>query len=195
MTVGIGEGLVASAENFATTLAAARTGAEWAWTALYRNLAPPVLGFMRARGATDAEDLTQEVFVAAVRGLSSFEGNEENFRSWIFVIAHRRLLDERRKHSRHPVDPTPMENFEAAGGNVEDEAMESLESEQLRAVLSALPPLQRDALLLRIVGRLSAEEVGEIVGKSAGAVKQLQRRGLQALARLLAAAETEAVPN
>jgi RNA polymerase sigma-70 factor (ECF subfamily) len=166
-------------------------GAEWAWTALYRDLAPTVVGYMRARGASDAEDLTQEVFVAAVRGLGSFEGNEENFRSWIFVIAHRRLLDERRSHSRHPVDPTPMETLEATGGDVEAEALAGLESARLRTTLDMLPAPQRDVILLRIVVGLGPDEISKIVGKTAGAVKQLQRRGLQALARLLSA---ESVP-
>ncbi|MEX0874567.1 MAG: sigma-70 family RNA polymerase sigma factor [Actinomycetota bacterium] len=172
-------------EKFGAVLDAARTGAEWAWSELYLDLAPPVLGYLRARGSMDAEDLTQEVFVSAVRGLPAFEGDEENFRSWIFVIAHNRLIDERRSRTRHPVDPSPMESLEAAGGNVEDEFMNGVESADMRRVLASLTPIQRDVILLRVVGGLSAEDIAPIVKRSYTAVKQVQRRGLRLMARLL----------
>jgi RNA polymerase sigma factor (sigma-70 family) len=174
---------VAIGLNFPTVLDAARTGADWAWTTLYRDLAPAVLSYLRMNGTPDAEDLTQEVFVAVVRGLNEFEGNEDNFRSWVFVIAHRRMQDGRRHAGRHPVDAAPTERLERPGGNVEDEALESVETDRVRAMFQALVPDQRDVLLLRIVAGLSVNETAEVVGKTAGAVKQLQRRGLAALQR------------
>jgi len=169
--------------NFPTVLDAARTGAEWAWTTLYRDLAPAVLGYLRMNGTPDAEDLTQEVFVAVVRGLNEFEGNEDNFRSWVFVIAHRRMQDGRRHAVRHPVDSTPTQRLERPGGNVEDEAIESLETKRVREMFARLAGDQREVLLLRIVAGLSVNETAEVLGKTPGAVKQLQRRGLLALQR------------
>ncbi|MGH2695177.1 MAG: RNA polymerase sigma factor [Actinomycetota bacterium] len=80
-------------EGFATTLAAARLGAEWAWGALYDDLAPAVTGYLRARGAPEPDDLTGEVFLQIVRDLRGFSGNEREFRSWVFTITHHRLLD------------------------------------------------------------------------------------------------------
>jgi RNA polymerase sigma factor (sigma-70 family) len=183
---------VSVGEGFDSTLAAARTGAEWAWTALYRSLAPAVLGYLRAHGAADPEDLLQETFVAAVRAVHSFEGNEDNFRSWIFVIAHRRLLDERRHHTRHPVYPTPSEKLEREGGDVEDEALAWVETERVRALLAELPDAQREVVVLRVTANMSMEEIAQVIGRSRGAVKQLQRRGLATLARLIAAEERAA---
>ena len=91
-------------ENFPGTLDAARTGADWAWTAIYRDLSPVVLGFLRARRAQEPEDLTGEVFLQVVRDLPRFAGSERDFRAWVFVIAHHRLVDEGRRRTRRPVD-------------------------------------------------------------------------------------------
>ncbi|MEX0874565.1 MAG: sigma-70 family RNA polymerase sigma factor [Actinomycetota bacterium] len=171
--------------NFETVLYAARTGAEWAWTALYLDLAPAIHGYLRAHGAKEAEDLTQEVLVAIVRGLPDFEGDEAGFRSWAFVITHRRLLDARRSRGRHPVDPVPDARLETAGGDVEGEALDNLDTERVRTTLNKLPTDQRDVLLLRIVAGLTPTQIAPIIGKTPGAVKQIQRRGLEAVVRLV----------
>src|SRR4030081_3701589 len=65
------ESLLALGESFEVVLAAARTGADWAWEALYRDLAPLVHGYLRSRGAREPEDLTGEVFLGIARGLPS----------------------------------------------------------------------------------------------------------------------------
>ncbi|MGH2758612.1 MAG: RNA polymerase sigma factor [Actinomycetota bacterium] len=176
---------------FPDTLQAARAGAPWAWTTLYRDLAPAVTGYLRAHGAREPEDLTSEVFVAVVRGLGDFKGDEAGFRSWVFVIAHRRLLDERRRNFRHPVDLVPTYVVDTPVEGADVEALARVSVEQIRALFSRLTDDQRDVLLLRIVAGLTVEEIAEAVGKRAGAVKALQRRGLAALARIIS---KEAVP-
>ena len=168
------------------TLAAARAGDQAALEALYRDLAPAVLGYLRAQGAKDAEDLASETFVGMVRGLPRFQGDGQAFRSWLFSIAHRRVLDERRALARRPVEVVaPTEVPEEPGGDVEGEAMASIGTVWAREAISRLTPDQRDVVLLRVLGDLSLDEVGRILGKSVGAVKSLQRRGLVALARNL----------
>jgi RNA polymerase sigma-70 factor (ECF subfamily) len=72
-------------ESFQDLLEAARAGGEWAWTLIYRDLAPTVLGYLRAEGAHEPEDLLCEVFLHVVRGINTFEGDEDGFRSWVFV--------------------------------------------------------------------------------------------------------------
>ena len=176
---------------FPDTLEAARAGAPWAWTTLYRDVAPSVTGYLRAHGAREAEDLTSEVFVAIVRGIAEFKGDEAGFRSWVFVIAHRRLLDERRRYVRHPVDLVHGEVLDTPVEGADVEALGRISVEQIQALFSQLTDDQRDVLLLRIVAGLTVEEVAEIVGKRAGAVKALQRRGLATLARMIS---KEAVP-
>jgi RNA polymerase sigma factor (sigma-70 family) len=163
---------------------AARRGDRAALEALYRHLAPAVLGYLRAQGARDAEDLASETFVGVVRGLSRFRGDERAFRSWVFGICHRRLIDERRRLARHREEPTSPDDLpERRGGNVEEEAMARLGSTWARELVARLTGDQRDVLLLRILADLPIEDVGRLLGKSRGAVKSLQRRALLALAR------------
>lgn len=170
---------------FDRTLAAARHGDEAAWRELYLELAPSVLGYLRVRGMPDVEDLTGEVFVQVVRDLPRFSGGERQFRAWVFSIARHRLIDERRRRGRQPVDAARDEVLISAGpvGDVEAEALAGLELEDLLRLVGRLSADQQDVLVLRLVGDLTVEEVALAVGKRPGAVKALQRRGLQAIAR------------
>lgn len=172
---------------FDEVLAAARSGGEWAWARLYRDLAPSVLAYMRTRGARAPEDATGEVFLQLVRDISSFDGDEQAFRAWVFTIAHHRLLDSARSARRKPAEPVPPEALENDGpvGHVEEEALASLGAQRVREVLARLTPDQQDVLLLRLFGRLTLEETARALGKRLGAVKALQRRGLAALKREL----------
>lgn len=176
----------AGGEIVAGLLVAARADAPWAFERLYEQFAPAVAGYLRLRGATDPEGLTNEVMLGVFRGLPTFEGGTEQFRSWVFTIAHHRLVDERRRRSVR-VETTELLDgrHEAPGGDVEQEALVGIEDAELRRLLEGLTEEQRDVVLLRVVADLSVEEVAGILGKRAGAVKMLQRRGLAALRRLL----------
>jgi RNA polymerase sigma factor (sigma-70 family) len=143
-----------------------------------------VAGYLRGQRASEPEDITSEVFLGVFSGLSSFEGTEAQFRSWVFTIAHRRLIDDRRRVSRHP-HQAPLDP-DLAGGDVEREALASLGQEWVAQLCERLSADQRTVLLLRVVADLSSEEVARITGKTVGAVKALQRRGLAALRRKLA---------
>jgi RNA polymerase sigma-70 factor, ECF subfamily len=174
-------------EGFESALSAAKAGEEWAWTALYRHLSGPVQGYLRLRGAMDPEDLTSETFLQVAKGIRSFEGDEPAFRSWVFVIAHRRLIDERRKTSRRPAPAGTLEEApdpdRFRGGDVEDEAMAQLSSMQVEAALAPLTKDQKEVVLLRIVAGLSVSEAAEVMKKSEGAVRVLQHRAVAALRR------------
>jgi RNA polymerase sigma-70 factor (ECF subfamily) len=170
----------------------AREGADWAWAAIYDELAPKLLGYIRGLGAAEPEDVMGEVFVQVVRDLHRFSGDERAFRAWVFTVAHNRFLDERRRIARRPVDPVDQipEPVGVAAG-AEGDALRELADERVRQLLVSLSPDQRAVLLLRIVGGLTVEEVATAIGKRPGAVKALQRRGLAAVQRQLVA---EAVP-
>jgi len=174
--------------DFAGTLAAARTNTPAAWTALYEWLGPGVAGYLRMLGAREVDDLTCEVLLAVFRRIDAFDGSEANFRSWVFTVAHSRLIDERRRRARQPQTvpfecvnepPTSAEPTEAA-------AMRALEVSNIEAVCAQLPPDQRAVVLLRIIAELSVDQVADILDKSPGAVKQLQRRGFETARRLFA---------
>jgi RNA polymerase sigma-70 factor (ECF subfamily) len=171
-----------SPEDFGTRLDAAKSGREGAWADLYRELAGPVKGYLSSRGATDPEDLTSETFLQVARNIHAFEGDEASFRSWVFVIAHRRLLDSRRSRQRRPEMASLAESIaDSSGGDVEEEALDALVSDELRQAFGQLTDIQGDVLALRILGRLTLEEAAQALGKSVGAIKAAQRRGLIAL--------------
>lgn len=170
-------------ESFEDILDGAKKGAEWAWQTLYRELAGPLTGYLRNRGAQDPEDLAGEVFYQVARGIHGFTGDAPSFRSWVFVIAHRRLIDERRSRGRRP-DLVPLAeegNAEMEGGNVEAEAVDRLVTTELARAFSQLTDGQRDVLALRVIGNLTLEETAQVMGKRVGAVKGLQRRALESL--------------
>jgi RNA polymerase sigma factor (sigma-70 family) len=182
---------MALGDRFPFVLAAARAGSELAWAALYDDLAPSVLGYLRAQRAAEPEDLTGEIFLQLVRNLGRFSGDERAFRGWTFTIAHNRLLDERRRATRRPVTAlSDEEPVEAGPGDVEQDVFRELAAERVKRLLARLSADQRTVLFLRIFGDLTVEQVAEIMGKRPGAVKALQRRGLAAIRKAI---EREAV--
>jgi RNA polymerase sigma factor (sigma-70 family) len=155
-------------------------------TRVYDRFSPLVVGYLRLQGAVEPEDLTSEVFLGVFRNLSSFTGDEAGFRSWLLTITHRRLQDERRRLGRRP-DTVEFDaaSHSAARGDVEQEALAELGTDRVCELLQTLSADQRTVLLLRIVGDFSLEQVATAMGKRPGAVKQLQRRGLNGLRRHL----------
>jgi RNA polymerase sigma factor (sigma-70 family) len=175
-----------SVERFTSLLESAREGSEAAWQELYQGLAPVVLGYLRVNGAPDPEDVLSEVFLQVARDIATFDGEERGFRSWVFTIAHHRLIDARRHSARRPVElaaepPEPVDRADDAA----EEALARIGIEEVHRVLEAISEEQRAVLLLRVVGDLSIEDVAKVVGKRPGAVKALQRRGLAAIKREL----------
>ncbi len=165
-------------------LGAAQAGADWAWERIYTELAPKLRGYLVTRGAADPDGLVGDVFLQVARNIRTFRGDEDGFRSWVFMIAHHRLIDERRRRSRRPTEPLPDDP--AALGTTESAettAMVRIGDDEIRRLLEGLTSDQREVLLLRIFGDLTVEQVAAIVGKRPGAVKALQRRALRALER------------
>jgi RNA polymerase sigma factor (sigma-70 family) len=145
----------------------------------YHDLAGPVLGYLRSHRVDQAEDLLGDVFVSVARNLHRFRGNRDDFRRWVFAIAHRRLVDHIRRWRRHEhVIATELPHRPStdrpAGLDVD-----------LVVALAELTPLQREVVVLRFVADLPLSDVGRIVGRSTGAVKATQARALARLAKRL----------
>jgi RNA polymerase sigma-70 factor (ECF subfamily) len=146
---------------------------------IYRALAPAVLGYLRAQRAPDPEDVLGEVFLQVARDLDRFSGDEHALRRWVFAIAHNRLLDARRRHSRRPAvadRDVPERPVPPPADPVDPGLIEAL---------STLTPDQREVIVLRFVADLSLEDVARITRRRAGAVKALQHRALESLSRVL----------
>ncbi|MGH8937549.1 MAG: RNA polymerase sigma factor [Acidimicrobiia bacterium] len=174
-------------DSFDTVLGAAQEGAEWAWEIFYRDLSGQLLGYLRARGAAEPEDLVGEVFLQLARNIKGFRGGESAFRSWTFMVAHHRLIDERRARRRRLEDLVAMEELELAPAvsDVEEEALGRISTSRMLGLFRTLTKDQQDVLALRIIAGMSLEETARLLGKRVGAVKALQRRGLEAVRRRL----------
>lgn len=171
--------------DFESTLQAARLGTEWAWVRIYKDLSPAILRYLQAQGAHEPEDLLGEVFLRVVRSLPSFDGSEPSFRAWVFKTARNCLIDSWRHDGRRPVEYMPLEKLTCAdeSESAEAVALRHENYERVQATLSRLPDRQRDVIFLRVLAGLSVNEVAEVLGKSCGAVKSMQARGLAALHR------------
>jgi RNA polymerase sigma factor (sigma-70 family) len=153
---------------------------------IYRSLGGQVASYLRWHRATDPDGLTNDVFAQVHRNLPRFEGDEHGFRSWVFTIAHHRMIDDRRRANRQPQLQDELGVEEHMGlGDVEDDAFAVLAHDRVRDLLTVLSPDQRDVVLLRIIADLSVEEVARMLDKREGAIKALQHRALATLRRHL----------
>jgi len=171
--------------DFEGVLSAAQEGSAWAWEILVGELGPRLVGFFRVRGVPDPEGLAGDVFTDIATNISSFEGGDSGFTSWVFVIAYRRMTDEWRRRSRRPTEIPSGLDSEPTGiaPSAEDVAMETFAGIEAAKMLEVLTDAQRDVINLRVVAGLTLEETAQVVGKPVGAVKALQRRGVAALRR------------
>lgn len=172
-------------QGFSDRLIRAQRGDPRAFDELVRWLDRPLVGFLRARGAEDAEGMAQEVLLRVFRAVERFEGGSEAFRAWVFKIARNMLVDERRYWARRgQAVATPQDELPDSV-NV-DELPDGIDQrERVETMLSDLTDEQREVLLLRVVAGLTVEETAHAVGRRPGAVRALQHRALGRLRRAL----------
>jgi len=175
-------------DAFASMLRAAAAGSDWAWRVLVERYSSALLGYLRLRAPGDPEDALSETWISAASTIGAFSGDEPAFRSCLFVIAHRRAVDAARKASRRPVviEATATDEMPNAALSAEDQALTAMSVEHAMKLLANLTEDQRSVIALRVIADLSLEETAAILGKRIGAVKALQKRGLESLRRQLA---------
>jgi RNA polymerase sigma-70 factor, ECF subfamily len=113
-----------------------------------------------------------------------FQGDESALRGWVFSVARRRLADHRRRGARRQTKPVaPQDLSEVPGGDdPADLVLEALSAQQaIDHLVAALSPGQAEVLVLRIVARLSVEDVAQILGKRPATVRVIQHRALERL--------------
>jgi RNA polymerase sigma-70 factor (ECF subfamily) len=174
-------------ERFPQVLVAAQAGESWAVAALYRDLQPALLAYLRSRTPGEAEDLAQETWIDVAKALGRFDGAEEDFRRLVFVIGKRRSIDHLRRVAARPTTSLSASRAEAEHlGDVEEEALSRLSTEEaLAAVSSLLTPEQAEIVLLRVLGGFTAEEVASMLGRRPGTIRAIQHRAVRRLARAL----------
>ncbi|HWL38432.1 MAG TPA: RNA polymerase sigma factor ShbA [Frankiaceae bacterium] len=180
-------GAMSLSVNDAALVESARRGSTDAVQDLLRQVRPAVLRYASARlGRRDvAEDVTQEVCLAVLTALPSYEDTGRPFRSFVFGIAAHKVADAHRAAYRSRdvlTDDLPEPRDDAPGP--EELAVRSDEGRRAMDLLHRLPDEQAELLYLRVAAGLSAEEVGGVLGMSPGAVRVAQHRALNRLREL-----------
>lgn len=176
----------------AALVAAARSGDAAAFGELYERHRDAVYRFCLARtgSAHEAEDLTSEVFVKALRAIARYQERGVPFVSYLYRIARNAAID--RSRSRRPTLPVEDAASLDSGQDVEREAIQGTDRATLLAALARLKPDHREVLVLRFVEGLSGPEAALMLGRTEGAVRILQHRAMQRLRCAFAEVEAEA---
>ncbi len=133
---------------------------------------------------SEAEDMTQQVFLNVLKSISSYKWQGMPFTSWLYRIAHNQIVDHLRKKSKRPTVPLD-ESIAAFDGDPEKIAVRKVEIEELALAARKLTPAQQEVVSLRFASELSIAEVAEVMGKSEGAIKALQHSAILALRKVL----------
>ena len=168
---------------------AAREGDERALAALWQELHPALLRYLRAVEPGAAEDIASDTWLEVTRRLDRFSGDERAFRGWLFTIARHRLIDTRRRAARHRTAPVPWLPDRAGVDDPAADVLVDLSTKESLRLVAELPPEQAEAVLLRVMAGLGTDEVAQIMGKQPGNVRVLSHRGLRNLARRLSTAD------
>lgn len=158
------------------------------------NLRPAVVRYCRARlGRTGAsydvaDDVAQEVCVAVLAALPRYRDEGKPLAAFVFGVAAHKVADAHRAAARAAVPTDSVPDYADLAPGPEEHALGSADAAFCRSLLEKLPEQAREVLLLRVAAGMSAEETGEVLGMTPGAVRVAQHRALGRL-RELARAE------
>jgi len=140
--------------------------------------------YLRTGQTSQAEDMTQEVFLRAFHGIGNYRCRGIPFPGWLLRIAHNLVVDFYRKEGKRQIIPLD-DAWMPSTDNPETMAELNLDIAEIRKAMTGLPPAQREAFSLRFVAGLSVSETAEVMGKSEGAVKTLQHEAVVKLRKMM----------
>lgn len=165
---------------------AAQRGDQKAMAELYRAHVQAVYRYVATRVSPPqlAEDITSDVFVRALETLATYEPRGVPFIGWLYRIAHGRVVDHYRSRK---AGEQPFEEIHGAAdtSDPEDEVINTLQQAQVMKYLQTLTEEQQQVVMMRFVQGHNLQATAQLMGKTEGAIKQLQFRALQTLARLM----------
>jgi len=164
----------------------ARSADAWAFGQLFDHFHLPIYRYIisRVHSPTDAEDLTQLVFVKALEALPRYESRGIPFGGWLFRLARNAVVDfTRTRHEHTDLDAVVYHGTHEPGP--EDVAMIRQDLDSVAVALATLTDDQREAIALRFFAGLSAREAAEVMGRQEGTIRGLQFRAIAALRRQL----------
>lgn len=178
-------------------VARAQAGDEAAFTAAYRRVHPPLLGYLRGLVGDDAEDVASEAWLTIARDLRRFRGDGAGFRAWTASIARNRAFDHLRRLKSRPQSTLLEQDLSElpATQDTVGEVFETLSTRHALALIAALPRQQAEAVLLQTVIGLDGPAAARVLGKRPGAVRSATHRGLKRLAKHLEQREAGGVTD
>ena len=181
---------VSTSEADAILVARAKEDAA-AFGALYERYVGDVYNyvFYRVSNVADAEDLTARVFYQALTHLQGYASQGTPFVAWLYRIAHNIVANWHRDDRRRPtlvLDEALLHGQPDDSTDLDGQAAGHDDARELRAALQHLPADRQQLILLKYVASLSNAQIGQVLGKSEGAVKALLHRTLLALRQDLA---------
>ncbi len=138
--------------------------------------------YFRVTDEQTAEDLISQVFTKAWENLDRYQPSGRPFIAWLYTIAHNTVID----HYRTRKDTVAIENTISLASDApspHEQAELHFEADNLRAALRTLTPEQQQVVVLKFIAGMSTDEIATQLHKSAGAIRALQMRALQALAK------------
>jgi RNA polymerase sigma-70 factor (ECF subfamily) len=170
--------------NEADVLKRASQGERDAFGELYERYIDRIFNYVyyRTGNTHDAEDLTARVFQRAMNHIHNYTDRGVPFSAWLYRIAHNLVANWHRDRSRKQEIPiTDMPVLPAKGEHPETKLVSTEEQSALLKLIRKLPPERQHLLILKFVENLSNAEIGQIMGRSEGAIKSLYHRTLLAL--------------
>ncbi len=169
---------------------AVRRGDRDAIAAVYLEVGPGLRGFLRRRVGHGevADDLVEQTFVELLEGCGRFRGDGRSLRAWLYRAARNNLNDWWKRADRRSDHELTSRRASSLADPAPDPGMRATDAvldPGLEAGLAELTAEQREVLELRVVAGLTVDEVAAITGRTPGAVKLLQHRGVRRLAALL----------
>jgi len=162
---------------------------EQAFAQLYEEYFDKIYRYVTLRigDRMEAEDITQQVFLNAIKAISSFKWKGIPFSAWLFRIAHNQVVDYLRRKAKRVTTPL-AESVVASDYDPQLIAEQRLDFERLLLATRKLTSAQQEVISLRFTGELSVAQVAKIIGKSEGAVKALQHSAIVALRKAFSVA-------
>lgn len=140
--------------------------------------------YLRIGNKDEAEDIAGEVFLKALKSLKSYKERGVPMQAWLFRIAHNLVVDYYRKMQKNIT--IPIDNIQIESGvNPVAEAEENAEMERVQKAMEQLTREQREVLRLRFFSELTSKEAGQVLNKSNGAVREMQRAAIEKLRNIL----------
>jgi RNA polymerase sigma-70 factor (ECF subfamily) len=164
-------------------LARASQGDRDAFGMLYERYIDRIFNYIyyRTGNVNDAEDLTARVFQRAMNHIVNYTDRGVPFSAWLYRIAHNLVANWHRDRSRKQEIPLSDAPLVAKGDAPESSLVHTQQQESLLKLIRSLPAERQTLLILKFVDHASNAEIGEIMGRSEGAVKSLYHRTLLAL--------------